>query len=62
MELRDTLKQYEGKTVLIICTNSYKYNAHNLKVFDSYITFTDKFGSNVLVAIEQIASVQELRE
>ena len=58
--LKNLLKNYEGKTILIVCTNSYKYKAHNLKVFDAHITFIDKYGSSVLLLIEQIASVQEV--
>jgi len=59
-DLKTLLKSYEGKTILIVCTNSYKYKAHDLTVLENHISFLDKYGSSVLLLVDQIASVQEL--
>lgn len=43
--LKNLLRKYEGKTILIVCINGYKYRAHNFVVYDGYISFIDKFDS-----------------
>jgi hypothetical protein len=61
-DIKTLLKEYEGKIILIVCKNSYKYRAHNLKVFEDYVKFVDKFDSSVIIHIDEIVSVQEVKK
>jgi hypothetical protein len=51
--------KFEGKAVLILCKNDYKYNTSCLEVFNDSVGFTDKFGRYVVLSFEEILSIKE---
>ena len=51
--------KFEGKAVLILCKNDYKYTTTCLEVFDNSIGFTDKFGKYCVLNFEEILSIKE---
>ena len=59
MEDNQALKQFEGKKVKILTKFDIHYSATNIKVYDSSISFTDKFGNEVLLATSEISQITE---
>ena len=52
-------QRFNGKAVLILLHNGFKYRTNFLKVNSDSIEFIDKFGQDVLVSISEIASMME---
>lgn len=61
-DIKNFLKKFEGKKVYILTNFEVRYLAHNLKVSDSFITFTDKFNTEVMLSISEISQITEVKE
>lgn len=60
-DLKTLFKNFEGKKCLILTKFKIHYTITNLKVGDDSISFTDKFGNSVLLAISEIAQITEVK-
>jgi len=60
--LKTLLKKYENKKILIVLKNNYKYKTNKIQILDNSLFFVDKFGAECVVALSEIASVQEVRD
>jgi len=58
-ERKQVYKDFEGKQVLILTNSNFKFNTSNLKVLDTGIVFTDKFGKKILLSFDEIRCIQE---
>jgi len=56
------LKKHEGKKIKILTKNNLHYFASNLKVFPDSIAFSDKFGSEIILALDEISQVTGVNE
>jgi len=56
------LKSFEGKRVKILTKFNIHYTATNFKVAGSSISFTDKFGNSVLLAVSEISQITEVQD
>jgi len=65
-ERNDNIKNYatpyqkfQGKAVLILCNNGYKYQTACVEVYEDSIGFVDKFGKYCIIAFSEILSIKE---
>jgi len=56
-------KNFEGKKVLILTKFNIRYLTYNLKVDENSnsVSFSDKFGNQVYLAISEISQIMEAR-
>jgi len=56
------LKEFEGKRVFLITKSlGNHYQTNNLKVVGNSVLFNDKFGASVMVSVDDIGSIVEVR-
>lgn len=58
------LESYQGKKVLLVLKNTFRYETSDLKVLADMgaVHFTDKKGYRMLVSIEEIAQILEVKQ
>jgi small nuclear ribonucleoprotein (snRNP)-like protein len=61
MEMNE-IKKYEGKKVLIILKNNFKYTGYLPILKGSSFKFQDKFGTEVLIDCDYITFLKEVPE
>lgn len=59
-DIKKLLLALQGKNVFLITKSKLHYRTNNLMVIDDSISFTDKFGSRVMISISEIAQVSEV--
>lgn len=54
--------KFNGKRVLIICQNDFRYHAERLEVFpdQKLVFFVDKYDNETAIAFEQIRNITEM--
>lgn len=62
ISLRDILKKHENKKILVFTKSNLHYKTKNLKVFENFVTFTDKFDNEITLTISEVAQVTELKK
>jgi hypothetical protein len=55
------MKAFEGKKILVVLKNNFKYTTTNLQLIDGYILFSDRNNMRVTVACEDVARMEEIR-
>lgn len=60
-DIKTFLKKFEGIESYILTNFNTRYKAHNLRVYDSHISFKDKFGTEVLLSISEIKQITEVK-
>ena len=61
-DIKTLLQKFENKECFILTTFDIRYKAHNLKISESHISFTDKFGTDVLLSISDIKQIAGVNE
>lgn len=57
----DWMRAFEGKKVLIVLKNNFKYTTTNLLVIDGYILFSDRSNMKVTIACDDVQRLEEIR-
>ena len=60
-DLNNLLESFKGKKILILTKFNIRYQTSNFSIGESTIKFKDKFGDEVLLALDQIAQVVEVK-
>lgn len=58
MKYEDILK-YEGKKVIVLLKNNYRYKGTVIKVISDSIILNDKYGQDVLISFDTISTLSE---
>lgn len=55
----EEIKNYEGKNVKLILTNTYRYKAFVKKVSESSVLIIDKYNQSVTISLDNVALIME---
>lgn len=58
----DTISRFVGKKIKLVTLDRMHYFATVLRVSDSDITITDKFGTTLVLALADVARLEEVVE
>ena len=59
MMMKENLKDFENKRVIITLSNQMRYTGKVISVGDTYIKIIDKWDKDVLIVIDNICSIEE---
>jgi hypothetical protein len=57
---KEDLKKFHNKSIKIFLKNGYVYSGIIVDISEETIMVIDKFGGNVLIALDNISSITEL--
>lgn len=60
-DIKELLISLQGKRCYLKTKGGLNYKVNNLQVHDDTITFSDKFGFRVLMSIQEILQISEVR-
>jgi len=58
----EELNDFKGKKVFVVLRNNFHYTAEILSSGEEFVKIKDKFGGVVLLNIDEIKSIEEVRE
>jgi len=58
----EELNDFKNKTIFIVLRNNFHYTGEILSSGEEFVKIRDKFGGIVLINIDEIKSIEEVRE